>query len=102
MDLKKDTTVVKNINDYKHYLGVYEYDSIENMHIVLEKDKIKANFIAKNDTIILDSSIIVPESKEYFLIDNMAFGELIFDENDEVIKMVISMGTFRYEYKKID
>ena len=102
LDLKKDTSVVKNMNDYKHYLGVYEYDSIENVHFVMENDRIKANFIAKNDTIILDSSIIVPESKEYFMIENRVFGQLIFDENDEVIKMVISMGPIRDEYKKID
>ena len=67
----------------------------------MEKDKIKANFIAKNDTIIFSSTYIEPESKEYFIIDG-AFGQLIFDENDKVTTMIISNSSLRIEFKKID
>jgi hypothetical protein len=102
LDLKKDTSIVKNMNDYKHYLGVYEADSLYDQHIVLEKNKLKMNYLAKNDTIILQSLPIYPESKKHFIVFEFFFGELIFDENGEVTKMVISLGKERFEFEKID
>ena len=101
LDLKKDTSVVKNMNDYKHYLGVYEVDSLHNMNVVVEKNKMMFNYIAKNDTIILESHRVFPDSKKYFTIYHL-FGELMFDENGEVTKMVYSNIGDRFEHKKID
>ena len=101
LDLKKDTSVVKNMNDYKHYLGVYEVDSLHNINVVVEKNKMMSNYLAKNDTIILQSHRIYPESKKYFMSYSL-FGELIFDENGEVTKMVYSYIGDRFEFKKID
>ncbi len=58
---------------------------------------------AKNDTIVLLGLTIIPESKEYFMDSgDKDFFELIFDENDEVLKMVASSGSYRQEFKKID
>ena len=101
LDLKKDSSVVKNMKDYKHYSGTYEIDSIYNLYFMLEKDNIIANFIARNDTIVLESNSIFPESKEYFMLASI-YGQLIFDENDNVIKMAISIGSDRDTLKKID
>jgi len=101
LDLKKDTSVVKNINDYKHYIGRYEDDSPFNAQIIRKNNTLKLNIIAKNDTIILESMRVYPDSKTYFTFGPV-FGQLIFDENNEVIKMVLSQGTFREEFKKID
>jgi len=101
LNIKKDSSVVKNIKDYEHYIGIYDWSSSHNMNIVFEKNKIISNYIEKNDTIILQSHSIYPESKKYFTVYSL-FGELIFDENGEVTKMVISAQGDRDEYKKID
>ena len=101
LDLKKDSSVVKNMNDYKHYLGVYEYDSLHNFQIIQENKTLKINYSAKNETVILDSSHIYPESKEYFMMESI-YGQFIFDKNDEVIKMAFSNGSRRDTFKKID
>jgi len=101
LDLKKDTSVVKNIFDYEHYIGTYEYDSLYNAHIIQKSNTLKLNWIAKNDTIILGSIPIYPDSKTYCTFE-WHFGQLIFDENDKVTSIVMSNGSNRDEYKKID
>ena len=76
-------------------------DSLHNINVVVEKNKMMSNYLAKNDTIILQSHRIYPESKKYFMSYSL-FGELIFDENGEVTKMVYSYIGDRFEFKKID
>ena len=101
LDLKKDSSVVRNMNDYEHYIGRYENDSLFNAQIIRKNNTLKLNISAKNDTVILESMYIYPESKESLMLYSF-FGELIFDENDEVIKMVVSSGSLRDTLKKID
>ena len=102
LNIKKDSSVVKNIKGYEHYIGTYEWSHSHNTNIVSENNKLKMNFIAIEDNILESNSIyIYPESKKYFTIYSL-FGELIFDENGEVTKMVISGQGDRDENKKID
>jgi len=102
LNIKKDSSVVKNIKDYEHYIGTYDWDSIHNVNFVVEKNKLKMNYLAKNDTIILESHPIYLESKKHFMVLGLIFGELIFDENGEVTKFVFSNYGNRKEAKKID
>ena len=112
LDLKKDTSVVKNINDYEHYIGRYQSDSLYNAQIIRKNNTLKVNIFAKNDTIILTSFRVYPDSKSYFTAAfnnfNAAyesysiFGQLFFDEDNRVSKLVLSQGTIRDELKKID
>ena len=66
LNLEKDSTLVKNVNEYRHYLGMYSQDSLHNVRLVLESDKTVAKITEKTDTIVLYSVRIFPESKEYF------------------------------------
>jgi hypothetical protein len=101
LDLKKDTTVVKNMNDYKHYIGRYEGDSLYNAQIIRKNNTLKLNLFAKNDTIILESMRVYPDSKTYSIIGDF-FSQSFFDEDNKVSKIVLSIGPFREELKKID
>jgi len=102
LELKKDSLIVKNINDYENYIGAFNMDSIYDLNIVREKNSLKGNIVAKNDTIIIASFDIYPDSKDYFILDDLAFGQLIYDENGNVTKMVISGGSDRREFIKMD
>ena len=100
LDLKKDTSIVKDLNDYDHYLGTFEIDSLYNAKIERENNSLSWNFIAKNDTTILHSIPIYPDSKTYFTA--YAFGKFIYDDSDNVTGIIVSNGSERFEYKKIN
>ena len=105
LDLKKDSSIVKNINDYKHYIGRYQADSIYNANVISENNVLKLNLEVKYDTIILVPFTLYPDSKTYFISNNgddNYFGQLFFDEDNEVSKLSISKGSLRVEFKKID
>jgi hypothetical protein len=102
LDLKKDTTVVKNMNDYEHYIGRYEGDSLFNAQIIRKNNTLKLNLFAKNDTIIIESMRVYPDSKTYSIIGRFLFSQSFFDEDNKVSKIVLSIGPFREELKKID
>jgi hypothetical protein len=102
LDSELDSTIVKNGNDYKHYLGVYEIDSLRNVRYVLDNENIIAQVIEKNDSVVLESAGVIIESKEFFIDTYGVFCELIFNENNEVTTLVRSRGSFRKKYKKIE
>ena len=101
LDLKKDTSIVKDLNDYDHYLGTFEIDSLYNVKIERENNSLSWNFMAKNDTTVLDRAPIIPDSKTYFNI-NFGFGKFTFDENVNITGIIVSYGSDRREFKKID
>ena len=104
LDLKKDTSVVKNIDNYRHYLGSYEDNRI-NAQIIRKDNILKVDLIAKNDTVIIASYRIYPYSKNYFIAAigrNNSIGQLIFDEDDKVSKIIVSSAPHRSEMKKTE
>lgn len=101
LDLKKDTSIVKDLIDYDHYLGTFELDSLYNGKIIRKNNSLNWSYYAKNDTTVLNTTPIYPDSKTYFNVMGV-FGKFIFDDSDNVTAMIISYGSERFEFKKID
>ena len=100
---KKDTSIVKDLKDYQHYLGTY----------VSVKGEIKTEIIIKNkslvwtwknvkDTTQVFERKLYPETKTYFTFPTKAFGRLVYDENQEVSGFIWSVGNERRDFKKIE
>jgi len=104
LNLKKDTLIAKNIKNYKHYIGTYKADSLYTISIKEEKNNLIGYSIKQQDTIVYwnFNAKIYPNSKIYFTFNIYRFGQLIFDENNEVTGLVLSLGIFRREFKKVD
>ena len=95
--------VVKDLKVFEHYIGNYESPTVS---IILkeENNNLKVKTIRKKDS-LFSTEIIVPHSKAFFTIfndDNARFGQLIFDENNNVIGLRKSKGAYRRDYKKVD
>ena len=104
LNLEKDSMVVKNFKDYKHYIGTYE-NLTTRIILKEEKDNLKLKAIRKKDSLVFGNFSIVPDSKAYFTIfndDNANFGQLFFDKNNNVIGLRRSKGAYRRDFKKID
>ena len=101
--LEKDSIVVKNLKDYGHYLGHYE-SSTTTYIIKNEKNNYTLTGIRKSDSLVFGNYTLVPDSKVYFTFtnsDNLGFGQLIFDENNNVTGLRRSKGSYRRDYKKV-
>ena len=108
LDLKKDSSIVKNINDYKHYIGRYKADSIYNVNVISENNVLKLKLFNNNDSTDFSNWTIYPDSKTYYIAelndleDYSIFGQLFFDEDNKVSKIAMSTGSFKIEFEKID
>ena len=100
VNLKKDSTIVKELGDFQHYIGTYE--SLGATLIIEEdKDVLKITGIRKKDSLVYGTYSIIPDSKALFTIDNGYFGQLFFDENNNVTGLRRSKGSYRRDYKKV-
>ena len=100
LNLKKDSTIVKELGGYQHYIGTYE--SVVATYIVeQDNDALKITGVRKKDSLTMDISYLMPDSKALFTIDNGYFGELFFDENNNVTGLRRSKGSYRRDYKKV-
>ena len=99
LNIKQDSTIVKNLSNFEHYMGVYR-DSLDVIEVTKEKD----NFIyTRRNTI--DSTdvakyILYPDSNAYFNVARL-FGKLTF-RNNEVKELILSQGHYRKVYKKVN
>jgi len=103
LNLKKDTSIVKNVKDYEHYIGTYS-DSNGFRIIIKEEKKELIGYgyhIKQQDTISYGKDKVYPDSKTYFNYNLSGFGQLNFDENNEVTGFVLSTGDERTEFKKV-
>ncbi|TYA54312.1 hypothetical protein FVF61_08830 [Formosa maritima] len=102
LKIKKDTSIVKDLKDYQHYLGTYVSDNetvnseitIKNNHLVMLWKHIK-------DTTRFGERKLYPETKTNFTFPTKAFGKLVYDENKEVSGFIWSVGNERQAFKKI-
>ena len=103
LQIEKDSIVGKNLKDYRHYLGHYE-SSTATYIIKNEKNNFTLTGIRKSDSLVFGNYTLVPDSKVYFTFtndDNHGFGQLIFDEKNNVTGFRRSKGSSRREYKKV-
>jgi len=102
LTLEKDTSIVKDINEYQHYLGAYEREEGD---FIYEIKKQNNNLIWawKHKTNSKRSGEInfYPDSKTYFTVSDNRFGKIIYSNNNEVTGFILSLGEKRHEYKKI-
>lgn len=105
LDIKKDTSIVKNVEDYEHYLGTYVREGTENK-LVIEERNSQLIFLIKNkaETTVLNEYNFYPDSKTNFTGpgNGNVFGRLLYNTNNEVTGFMRTRGTrSRLEYKKI-
>ncbi|WP_297695303.1 hypothetical protein [uncultured Eudoraea sp.] len=89
LKIEKDTSLVKDIKDFEHIKGIYEYGEYK-VHII-GKNEWKANFF-KNDSMLQEWDIH-PYSKSHLINYMQAKGEHIFSKieygrNGEVLGLV--------------
>ncbi len=102
LNIAKDTSIVKNVNDYKHYIGMYKSEQSKFINQIIKRDN-QFIWTWKNKTDSTDFGEVSfhPYSKTYFTIDS-DFGKLMYDVNNEVIGFIRSNGSnVAREYKKI-
>jgi len=102
LHLEKDKSVIIDLNDYQHYIGNYASDSLYTLTITTEEDNLKIHALKNKDSTIVGSGDLFPASKTYFTFSNGSFGQLTYDENNEVSGFINSRGAFRKEYKKLN
>ena len=103
LDVDKDTSIVKNIKDYEHFLGTYVREGSENKFVISERNN-QLFFTIKNNTeeSVLNEFVFYPDSKTYFTGTGKVFGKLLFNDNNKVTGFMRTLGTHeRREYKKI-
>ena len=103
LKIEKDTSIVKNVEDYTHYIGTYIREGSENKFKI---EKTGNHLIwrtkDKTETTVLDEFIFYPDSKTYFTGPGSAFGKLRFNKDNEVVGFLRTNGSLtRYEYRKI-
>jgi len=99
LQIEKDSSLIKNSNDYDHYLGTYT-DNIFT-HVIKKKNSklVRTSFRNSNPTKRYTFNFY-PDSKTSFTINNYLFGELSYNENNEVIGFIASNGNYKTEFLK--
>ena len=100
LNLEIDSIIVKELEDYQHYIGTYESPT-ETYTLEEEIDGFRMTGIRKKDSLFMHTSFVVPDSRAFFTMDNGYFGQLFFDENNKVIGLRRSKGSYRRDYKKV-
>ena len=102
LSIKKDSAIIKDVNDYSHYIGSYE---AEGRNFIYEIKKQNEHLIwawkQKKDSTRFGEVIFYPDSKTYFTVGNNRFGKLTYNENNKVIGLILSLGNIRYVYMKV-
>lgn len=102
LTLEKDTSIVKDINEFKHYIGTYELKGRNYVYEIKQQNE-HLIWTYKHNTDATSSGVnfIYPDSKTYFTISDNYFGKLIYNKNNDVIGLVRSLGHVSHEFKKI-
>jgi hypothetical protein len=103
LKLEKDTLVIKDSKDFQHYVGSYSSDSLYTFTITTEEDIFKIQTRKNKGSTIIKTDYLFPSSKTYFTFSDMTFGQLTFDENNEVNGFIKSRGaSIRKVFKKLN
>ena len=102
LNIPKDSSIIKNANNFEHYIGTYSNieDSKTIQKIIKRNNQLIWRREDKIDSTLFAEDNFYPDSKTYFTIGDM-LGKLLFDKNNEVVGFVRSAGLSRLEYKKI-
>ena len=98
LNLETDSTIIKDVNNFKHYIGKYTSDENSTYEIKKENGKLIYTWENNTNTSSKGQSIIYPDSKTNFTVD-YRFGKFIFDRNQNVTGFVLSLGGSRSEFK---
>ncbi len=103
LTIKKDTSIVKDLKDYQHYLGTYVSESrVINSEIIIKNENLVWSWKNMKDTTKFGEIKLYPETKTYFTFPVKAFGKLVYGENNEVSGFIRSVGDERQEHKRVN
>lgn len=103
LNITPDTVIVKNLMNYKHYLGTYKYDNLT-LYIKEEANGLIQTVIPDDDTnnsTTVLNSILHIVSKSYFT-DRRNFGRLIYNNDNRVIEIEYTRGGNKFNFEKIN
>ena len=98
-----DTTIVKDLTRYKHYLGTYKYDNLT-LHITEEANGLMQTVIPDDDTnnsTTVLNGLLHLDSKSYFT-DRRNFCRLIYDKDKKVVEIEYKRAGLKYIFEKIN
>jgi hypothetical protein len=88
LDLKKDSLILEKATYYNHYIG--DYTDGENIYsIKRDKTSLVMEVKSKHDSTLLARFKLYPDSKTFFTMEKI-FGQLTYDENNEVDGFITS------------
>jgi hypothetical protein len=102
LKLETDTSVIKDLKDYQQYIGNYSSDSLYTFTITTEDNFLIMKERNNKDSTKVRSTYLFPSSKTYFTISDGTFGQLTYDENNEVNGFINSRGAYKKEFKKLN
>jgi hypothetical protein len=104
LEIARDTSIIKDLKHYQHYLGTYETDIRPQWtyEIKEEDDQLMVAWRHKTDKTRFGERIFHPDSKTYFTNGARRLAKLLYDDNNEVTGFYTSDGARRTEYKKIN
>ena len=103
LGIKKDTSIVKDLKEYHHYLGTYDREESDFIFEIQKKDEnLMWKWKHKTDNTRSGERDFYPDSKTYFTVFDNRFGKLIFNKNNEVTGFILSIGDIKNVYTKIN
>jgi len=99
LEVPIDTSIVKDLTYYKHYLGTYEGVNTT-LHIKQEANNLIYTRVRDRDSVKLESFTLYLDTKTYFTSPSR-FGKLIYNKNKEVSEILFTSGSGVTTYKKI-
>ena len=99
LNFTPDTAIVKDLTNYKHYLGTYKSDNLT-LYVKEEANSLIQTVVADNNTTTIQNGTLYLDSKSYFT-DRRNFGRLIYDNDKKVIKIEYTRGGQKYIFEKI-
>jgi uncharacterized protein (UPF0335 family) len=100
LNITPDTAIVKDLTNYRHYLGTYKSDDLT-LYIKEEANSLTQTVIADNNTTTIQNGTLYLDSKSYFT-DKRNFGRLIYDSDNMVTEIVYMRGGQKTTLKKIN
>tara|TARA_R110001592_G_scaffold59171_6_gene179517 strand:+ start:1586 stop:2608 length:1023 start_codon:yes stop_codon:yes gene_type:complete len=100
LNIIPDTTILKDLINYKHFLGTYKKGNLT-LNIKEEANSLIQTVITDdNSTTILTGKLYL-DSKSYFT-DRLNFGRLIYDNDNRVTGIEYTRGGLKFILEKIN
>ncbi len=105
LDLEKDLSIINNPNEFKSLYGIYQNDYGGTIKIYEENNEIVLVVGNSKDPSLWKPYPIYFEDKTHFTLDlenETRFGELKFDNNQNITNLLTYFGNRKSNYKKIE